>query len=320
MGWENRDYAQEHSWRDAPNFGGVRLPTGAVRVLIILHVVTFIATIVMRGDLNHLSGYLNGITSSVDASPLTILLHPYTPTSPEGGALGAFFKTLFTVSVLWLLGRTIVNHAETKRMLVTYFVGNFIAGALYWVFSKLVPQLTVAPLDYPMGAFAAWSLFAIRDLKFEFAPVFTKFVPIATITWFIVGFTALMELFRWWLGATGLIVVAAFSTVAWFLAPGIERLFSLPARSRKARKNVVRPSVPRSPSRDAFDAISEEDFVAAVARETKVTPPKKTSSADDPELDRILAKISKQGIGSLTVEEREQLESARQAKLKQETR
>lgn len=315
MGWENRDYAQENTWRDAPNLGGVRLPTGAIRALIIVHILTFIATVVLRGDLPYLNDYLHGISSKpeLDASPLTILLHPYTPTSPKGGA-GSLFRTIFVVWVLWVLGRTIVQNAGTKRLLVTYFLGNLIMGGVYWVISKVFPVAASAPLDYPMGAFAAWAFFVIRDMKFEFVPVFRKFMSAATVTWIVIGISAAFSLLTW--GLWGLVpyLVAGLAATAWSAAPFVEQFFGgWPKRRRK----VVRPSIRQEGNSHDEDWVASES-VAETERDTKSESPAEAFAAEDRELDRILAKISKEGMDALTPAERDYLESTRRAKLQSE--
>jgi hypothetical protein len=77
-------------------------------------------------------------------------------------------------------------------------------------------------------------------------------------------------------------------------APAVQLLPGAPTRRQRPPRPVVTPSVP-----------------------FEVPPP--AESLDEPDIDDVLAKISRSGLTSLSPAERERLEAARQAKLRRAT-
>lgn len=296
MSWENREYAQSGPWRDSPRFGGVALPQGATRWLIVVHVLTFIILAFFRPQLSAIADYISGMGSYVPPRPLTVLLHPFTP-APQR-LLGGVFLTLFVCFVIGALGRMAEERLGAARMLTLYLLGNTLAGFAYLLAVVFAPAFARAPLDHPVGALAAWSLWAWRHLKFEYAPVMGRMRPIARIVTVAAGIVAVLEVFSHGGGALLWVAAAAVGSTAVFVLPLLERAGRRFARGSGATRPSKRITVP-----------SRSDL------RTIVRPSEGGSEEIGVDVDAILAKISREGMASLTAVERQQLERARLARL-----
>jgi membrane associated rhomboid family serine protease len=218
-----------------------------------------------------------GLTA-LPGSAAGILLHPL---STE-----RIFRVVFVVLALWSLGGRIETRLGARRLMLLYVAGNLLAGVVYWVLARNAPALATAPLDYAAGALAALCLTAwwhLRDDSVQVLRWVTSMARVYAICAAIVVGLAFLEASA---GATAWLVAAlAGGGSAWVIE-------HWPARVRRARpRRAVRgPAIPPLP--------------------TMPGPP------DEPDIDDILAKISREGIGSLTDAERERLENARRAKLR----
>lgn len=126
-----------------------RLPWGTL-LLILLHGVTFglirtvgreqAALFRLQGNVSH---------------PAAIVLHPLGTRHPI--VLAAL------LAGLWLLGKRLESRLATSRLLCLYAGGNALAGAAYFGFAQLAPDLAGLGLAVPAGGFAAWTV-AAREL------------------------------------------------------------------------------------------------------------------------------------------------------------
>lgn len=313
MSWEHREYAQSGPWRDGPRFAGVALPRGAARWLIAAHALAFFVLLFLRsaGDTNArtspgaaaedrepasvLEPYISGIGAHSPPRPLTVLLHPYTP-GPDR-VLSGFFVVLFTCFVISSLGALVEERLGSARMLLLYLLGNTCAGAVYLAAVIVAPLLARAPLDHPLGAFAAWSLWAMRSMRFEHASVFGRMYSISRIVAVIAGIIIILEMLGRGLGAALWVLALAVGSLPALFLPPLEQF----VQARRGR--VMR----RAPRRPPAGAVESERSRRPVASEPSAR------AADD--LDELLAKISRYGIDSLTDAERARLEEARRARL-----
>jgi hypothetical protein len=290
MSWENREYAQDRPWRDALRIAGIAMPTGVVRSLVIAHLAFFAIVLALRAwGPPALHPYLYGIHKDQAPPPLTILLHPFTP-GPDrwvGGAIHVFFVCLMVAA----FGRLVAAHRGDAAALLTYILGNAVTGGAYVAAAYLAPPLAAAPLDYPVGALAAWSAWAIRTMRWEYVLIGTRTYPLAGVIAFAAALVALVQLLAYGPGAALWLIAALLGASADWIVAAMQRISAdRPATSPRTLK--IRRTSPAPTER----------------------PP--ANARIDDELDRLLEKIGRSGIDSLSPDERERLEAARQAKLR----
>ena len=311
MSWEFREYAQEGPWRDPAQFAGMRMPTGALRWLVILQVVGWVAAIGLRKDHAHLQHYLNGLASTVDARPLAILLHPFTPNAARFG-LGIFIL-LFSIGMHLSLGNLVLQHFGQRRLLSLFIVGSLLSGFFYFSAGLLTPALAAHPLDYPAGGFAAWAFLAWRGLKFEYVPIGEKLYALPSVIAIFAGVLLAFELITGGVGAFQWIAAALFGALAVFVAPYFEGVGWPRWRGRRSK---VRPSVHRGGDVGPELAAIEAKLLGSSQSLERGTSPATRSA--DVEIDAILEKISRSGVAALTPVEKAALEAARQARLREQ--
>ncbi len=295
MGWQDREYNQQPGYRDSMFLGGIPKPTTLARSLIFLHAGGFIAVWLLRRVAPTDAGtYLEGITSQFAISPLTILLHPFTIHSEM--IFGGVLRLAFVVWAIWSLGRVLDERMGTRQIVTLYVLGNLVAGATYYLATLVLPALSMAPLDYPLGALAAWCLFVWRECQFDYVPVFTKTWPLARVVAIAVGIVFALAFLSHGSGMLMLLGAAGAGAVTLFVPTSLTRLRWHRAPTRK--RTVVKPSIP-----------SQFETPGAAG----ATPPNEPTT--DADIDDILEKISRSGIESLTDAERKRLEAARQARL-----
>lgn len=300
MSWQEREYNWQGDnpgpWRDWK----ARLPTRAAGTLIAIQFLGALLYSLLYYEQNASQQQVTSWfrLSFTQTNPVAILLHP----------LGTGFSYLIpAIAVIWTLGSKLDDTMGSRKLWWLYVIGNLMGGATFFAIATAAPVAAVTPLMFPIGGFAAWCLSAWRLLQMDFVPVFGRFFAASKIT-----------------GAIALIVVAAVAipdpigSVAWLAAilSGaaavlvIDGVWQLAERRKQptGQKSVrrVRPSVVHD--EDDFDSVDTDDSWKIESRAPR--------SDDDLELDRLLAKISREGMRSLTDDERAKLEAARQAKLR----
>lgn len=286
MSWESRDYSQDR-WRDreAPPWREY-LPSRGAAWLIGLHLASFLLLLMLSHDNGAASVAMLALRGE-NPQPLAMLTHPLAP-------LG-FFSLLFSVVFIGSFGSFIEAAFGPMRLMVLYINGNLLAGAVYFALARWRPDLAGTPLDAPVGALAAWGLLAFRRMPFEYRPVFGKLYPVRHILAVCGAILAGLELIRGGFGALAWIAAALAGMIGGLLPERLPRLAG--RRARRARA-VVRPSPVRGLSDDGMPVSLEPS----------------AERADD-DIDDILAKISREGLASLSEAERARLEAARRAKL-----
>lgn len=190
------------------------------------------------------------------------------------------FTTLFVVLALWSLGGRIELRIGARRLVSVYLAANVAAGLVHFVLASVQPTLAAEPLDYPVGALAALCGLAWSRLRGDPVAVFGKITTAAKVYAICGLVVALLVVVRNPLGAAAWVAAAAAGLGCGLLS---ERLPTWRGHRR------VRPSIPHRP------------------------PPAAESNLDD-----ILAKISRGGLDSLSDDERQQLESLRQQRLRRD--
>ncbi len=309
MGWRERDYSQ-WSWREP---GGradwrSRLPPPAAAGLLVVLAVAYIAFLIMRAETGtqlepwiRLYGQTRATLenpalaeTAVDAprgcTPLAVLLHPL--------ASERVLSLLLAMLTVWILGGMIEQRIGAARMLTYFWVGCVMAGAGYFVTARFAPDMAVLPLDDPVGAFAAWCVACWFAFRWDPIDVLGRTFPlsgvIATCALISVGLT----LFLFGFAAFAWLVAVVCGGAAAPLVEALARVIAVRSQ-RLAARRAPTPRAPRQPVRASL-------------------PPRESlaPSADEAEIDEILAKISREGLPALTADERRRLEAARQAMLR----
>ncbi|MEP0845961.1 MAG: hypothetical protein HRF50_03960 [Phycisphaerae bacterium] len=208
--------------------------------------------------------------------PAAIVLHPVSTQS--------VLSLAFVLLIIWSAGKTLESALGGIRLLRAYLAGNLVAGGVYFGLARLLPGSAQAPLMEPIGALAAWSALAVQHLGRELTPLFGRSVSLRRLIAICCSVVALLMLVRYGAGSAAWLVAACCGG-AFPLAFELARLVR-PWRGPRRRRIETRP-----------------------AREGRTAP----SEAD---IDEILAKISREGLGSLTELERARLEEARQLRLR----
>ncbi len=286
MGWQDRAYS-DPSYDGSPSVvGGIRRPRGVTLALMVLHGAAFLLMhmllagegefVVRMMTLGEMSAALG--TAEVAVHPLGIFLHPLATTR--------WLSVLFVVLALWSLGGRLAAVLGAGRLIGLYVAGNVVAGVAFYGVALAAPRLAVATLDYPVGALAGLCLVAWQRLRQQPVMVF-KWMTNAGKMYAICGvIVAGLVVLRSGLGAAAWLAAAAAGVGV--AALGQQWTGSWLPRWRR-RRRVVRPSIPR--------------------------PTARPLATDDPDIDDLLAKISRAGLDALTDEERQRLEEARRAKL-----
>lgn len=276
VGWQERDYSDESYGEPVSTTGGLRRPPNGTLALMIIHGAAFVLMLMLRHGNGEAIVAMCALSGET-AHPLGILLHPL--------ATADVLRAAFVVLALWSLAGRLEPRMGLLRLVVLYVAGNLVAGGVYFAVARGLPTLATAPLDYPVGALAALCLTAWRQLRHDLVQLLGRVMSVATIYAICAGIVVVLAFADAREGALAWLLAAAAGAGS---APLAARWSSGPRRPRRVRQ-VVRPSIP--------PAI--------------IQPP-----LDEPDVDDILAKISREGIGALTDAERDRLERARRAKLR----
>lgn len=277
MGWRDREYSSEFDELHTPTSRlGIRRPAGGTLALMILHGAAFILMKMLEGSDGAFAVALCTLGAG-DFHPLAVFLHPL--------ASVRLFSSLFVVLALWSLGGRLEPRLGLPRFLTVYVAGNLAAGITYFALGRPIPALATAPLDYPVGALAGLTFVAWQRLQHDEVQVFGKLTSVAKMYAVCAAIVVGLALLADGAGAIAWIVAAGAGAGAAALVQRWSFSVALPTHHQR---RIVRPSIPKRPS-----------------------PP-----AEAPDVDDILAKISREGLAALTDAERQRLEAARQAKLR----
>ncbi|MCH7870789.1 MAG: hypothetical protein IID33_03730 [Planctomycetes bacterium] len=207
-----------------------------------------------------------------------LLAHPFATSHPLGLSL--------TVFGIWIVAGRIEGRYGWSRVLLLYVAGNVAAGLSFAAYARLLPDGGMFALTIPVGGLAACCGAAWFGLSDEYVSVFGRLTSVARAAAIgcaiAVGCVLLLESSACAAWITAVIVGGASGMLVQAWGPTL----SFPIR--RAR---VRPKTKPAP-------------VRPIRRPTGI--------------DVILDKIARDGIGSLTVKERAQLDAARQTMLDRE--
>lgn len=282
MGWRDRDYANETWTGRGPAAAGLRWPTRTVVLLIGLHIAAFVFVHLMASTRAGAEAVRYAALTSATAQPQAILLHPF--------ATRNFLTFVVDLLVIWLLGGYVAQRYGGRRTITLYVFGNLGAGAAFFALARLQPGLAGVELDSPTGAMAAWLVTACRGLGGEVVGLFGRWWNARRLLAVCVAVAVGLMLALRGSAALGWVVAVAAGALIEPVVVGVPRW-----RAGRRRPAPLQPTVRRVP------------------RRRPATPP----PADAPDIDDILAKISRSGLASLTSEEFARLNAAREAKLRQ---
>ncbi len=211
--------------------------------------------------------------------PLGILIHPLL--SPP------ILASLLAAVSLWWLGAEVEQTHGTLTTVGLYAAGNLVAGLSAYGFARAAPALAALPV-LPLGALSAWGLLLWGRPHWDQMPVLGRVVST-----------------RRALAILALVFAAYVVTTygGYSFSPLIAALGGLATGWVYAISTQRRPARRAPPRARSIDAPAGG---AALRRPAEA----------EPDIDGILAKISREGIAALTEDERRLLEAARQAKLR----
>ncbi len=281
MSWQNFEYGEYHSHRPAMRFGPKLTPT--IKALIIINVVVFVFEVIL------------GRTSVVYYFSVVpyLLIHKlflwqlFTYMFLHGGV----FHLLFNMLVLWMLGSDVEARLGRRRFLQLYFLSGVGAGVCHALASwgSTIPML---------GASGA-----VFGIVIAFAMLF----PERYITLFIYFFPLTVKAKHLAMGLAALeilwVVSAARDGVAHFAHLGGFVFGYIYMKSR------FRLSLPFAFAQRLSDSLKKRWYWKK--RPEQRYRPVDSDEFISEEVDPILAKISRHGIGSLTKREKKILKKAR---------
>ncbi len=281
MGWRDRDYSKDEPWTQRGAAGAIfRWPSRAAGVLILVHVGAFVLMLLIGTEPGGAAVVQNLSLSDKQAHPLAIVTHPL--------ATRDLLSIIVTIFILWTLAARVEQQFGWRRMIALYAAGNLLAGAAFFTLARLWPPLAGAGLDSPTGAFAAWCVIAYRGMSDQMVPVFGRMHRLSRVVAVSIAIAVTLMLALRGLGTIGW---AAALTAGGCAEPVIANVGG--GLVRMPRRTHLRPSIP------------DEDGGGRLR------------GPDPFDVDDILAKISRNGIGSLTPRDRDRLEAARQARLRE---
>ena len=260
-----------------------RWPGGVAGVLILVHAAAFILIMLLRTEQGGVALADSLALAEKTARPWAILTHPL--------ATPSLLSVIITVFILWTLAAQIERQYGWRRTIALYVAGNILAGAAFFTLTRMAPPLASAGLDSPTGAFAAWFVMAYRGMGSQMVPLFGRVHRLSHVVAVALAIAVVLMLATRGLGAIGWLGAIAAGGCAEPLLANVSGEWAKVLLRR--RRRVVRPSIPH-------------EKAARDGREP-----------DPYNVDDILAKISRAGMGSLTPADRERLETARQAKLRE---
>lgn len=273
MAWHDREYNQADYDGGA---GPFRAPPRAAAILIGLHLVAFVLVQSLRADEGPGAAAIVPLNAQ-QTSPIAVALHPFGCTDSVARDL---ISLAFVVFVLWTLGAMIERRLGPKRMLAMYVAGNLAGGLAYYLLARAAPPLAGAPLVIPAGAMAAWVLFAWLRFHDEVL-VLGRVMAVGKLVAILAAISVALRVLQFGAGAAAWIAAVLAGAAGMYVAEWLAAIEWPVPRTRK-------------PARGAF-----------------APPPRPNDSIDREEIDRILAKISREGIDSLTRKEHARLERAR---------
>jgi hypothetical protein len=286
MSWRERDYTwfSESSGEAIRDWRSLLPPAGATGLLV-AHLTGFILALLLRHGVSDNAAESIALTNALNF--WTVLTHPIATTN------GLMLSS--AIFAIWSLAGRIETFFGMRRMLGLYFGGNILGGLAYVVVAFYRPMNASASLAEPVGGVMAWLVTAWVLLPFENVNIFGRTFTLRSAALTFAGVVAAFTVLQYGPGSTAWVAAACAGAA---VAPALDAIqAALDRRTGRTARNsrpARRIDAPRPGSDESPPAI--------------------------PEIDDLLAKISRSGLGSLSDEERSRLESARLARLKREGR
>ena len=283
--------------------------TPAVQVLIAINVaILFLqATIVSPADVQPALGFTFSAAPRRWWSVVTYMF-----------VHGDFWHMFWNMYALFIFGPRVEHNWGTKKFVFFYFASGFGALACYTLFFHDSSTLLLGASGAVFGVMGAYALQWPRDEVYLF---WVLPMRVLTLVLLLVGFNLAMGLFSVFGGAGANVAYLAHVggfAVAWLYlrtppSVSIEQLRHRisPTPDAEDPPRAVPRALPRSRERveDVYEIVAKSKAVAA-KRPAVVTPAQKPQRRDvkADEVNRVLDKISAQGLDSLTSDERRLLE------------
>ena len=232
---------------------------------------------------------------------------------------GDFWHLLWNMYALFVFGPRLEHTWGTKKFTVFYFLSGFGGLVCYSLFFRGSSHLLLGASGAVFGVMGAYALLWPKQevLLFWVLPM-----RVLTLVMLLVGFNLAMGLFS--IAGGGGTNVAYFAHLGGFLVawlylrtpPSVsieqlrQRISQVPDTEEQPPRAIPR-ALPRSRERvDEVDEIVAKSKAVAAKRQAIVTPAPKAPARDVKvdEVNRVLDKISAEGLDSLTREERRLLE------------
>ncbi len=199
---------------------------------------------------------------------------------------GGLWHLLFNMFALWMFGTEIERSWGTREFLIFFFLTGICVGLIHWVFSSLIPftHLTGSPNQTLIGASGAvFAILAAYGMMFPERTILFMFIFPMKVKWFVLMLAGIEFYLIWapsgiahFAHVSGLLLGWLYLKKDWNISGMIDR-----ARDRRRRRHL------------------------RVVRENE-----QSLLQESEEVDRILDKINRQGIGSLSRHERKILQKA----------
>jgi hypothetical protein len=292
MSWRERDYSHAGLAGEGlarPPRLHVMLYSSAALLLAGLHVTAFVLLHLTGRGFDRLVPVQLGLHA--DGSALAIVTHPLATRDPV--------VLLLSVLAVWMLASRAALRRGMRSIVVMYLCGNALAGGAFWIVGRIEPAWAAAGLDFPLGGLAALLLDSWPRRSDLLLAELTHVVGMKVLVACGILLTGGLLV---WLRGYGALAWCAAGVAGALAAPLVSVLSGL---DRCWPAQPVRRGVPaRGRTSDVpphFDGGTRTSNIESEA---------------EPDIDDILAKISREGFARLSAEERQRLEAARQAKLK----
>jgi len=269
--------------RSRPSMGARSGMTGrGVKILLLINVVAFVVDMLFRVRLDGAAGQTIGVLTEFGALRVTNA-HLLYPLITYQFLHGGLFHIAINMLVLWMLGRHIERALGTKQFLYLFLGSGVLGGVLQVGFNvfmaemyaeRFLTQATVGASGGVMGILTAFATLYPRQVLY----LFILFIPMPIeARWLAIGYFVI-ETFNAWREISG----QALSPTAHAAHVGGMIVGFVWVKWGYRLLQAVR----ERPHRDGAAFFS------------------RGSSRDKAELDRILDKIHRDGVGSLTTREK----------------
>ncbi len=291
MSWRERDYSQADPLESKSYHpAGLRVMFCSTAALVLagLHTAAFAAVHLVERSLGWQAKALLGLHA--EAHPIAIITHPL--------ATNDALVFLLAVLAVWMLASRAVLRRGTWSILAIYASGNCLAGCTFWLVGRIEPAWAAVGLDFPLGGLAALLL----DLWPRRSELPTSGVAgvVGTKTLIACGLVLAGGVLVW---------LREYGALAW-CAAGLTGALTAPL------SHILSDCLSRQRA-----AAPEQSWRASGPVDVqRLSGPSIANAEVEPEIDDILAKISREGFSRLSEEERQRLELARQMKLRRTSR